>query len=90
MNNVNRGFVLNTVAALLYNGAAGFLVLSNPSQAYVYTVSLLFFAGIHLIVLFLFALRKIRKFRSSGFIGYSILAVLLIHIIFWLLFINIP
>jgi len=90
MNNVNRGFVLNTVAALLYNGLAGLLVLSDPGRAYTYIVGLLFIAGIHLIALFLLALRQIRRFRPVGFMGYSILAVLLIHVIFWLLFINIP
>ena len=82
--------MLNTVAAIVYTGLAGLLVYFNSQNAYYYTLALVSITGIHLIFLFLSALNKIRKFLPVGFTGFSIIAVLLIHIIFWLLFINIP
>ena len=90
MQNVNRGFVLNTVAAILYTGLAGLVVYLNSPNAYYYTLALVTITGFHLVYLFLSAFQKIRKFLPVGFTGFSIIAVLLIHIIFWLLFINIP
>ena len=90
MQSINRGFIYNTVAAILYTGLAGLLVYINPQNAYFYTVGLVTVTGLHLVFLFLSALQKIRKFLPVGFTGFSIIAVLLVHIIFWLLFINIP
>ena len=90
MQEDNRSFLLNTVAALGYTSLAGLLVYFNPQNAYSYTLSLVFITGLHLVFLFLSALKKIRKLLPVGFTGFSILAVLLIHVIFWLLFINIP
>ena len=90
MQGMNRNFILNTIAALIYNGLAGLLVMSKPLQAYYYTAGLFLVTGVHLILLFFSAFKKIRKLLPVGFTGFSILAVLLIHVIFWLLFINIP
>ena len=90
MRNGNREFLLNTAGALLYHGLAALLLHLNPVLAYLYFSVLFLIAGLHLMLLFIFALWQIRKFRSVGFTGYSILSVLLIHVIFWLLFINIP
>ena len=90
MQNINRSFILNTVAAIVYTGLAGLLVYVNSPNAYFYTLGLVTITGLHLIFLFLTAFQKIRKFLPVGYTGFSIIAVLLIHIIFWLLFINIP
>lgn len=87
---MNRSFILHTAAALFYNGLAGGLVLADGRNSYYYTLALFLTAGFHLISLFLLVLIKIRKLQPVGFIGFSILAVLLIHVIFWLLFINLP
>lgn len=90
MQEVNRGFVFNTVAAILYTALAGLLVYLDAQNAYYFTVGLVSITGFHLVFLFLSALQKIRKLLPVGFTGFSIIAVLLVHIIFWLLFINIP
>ena len=90
MQNVNRSFFFNTVAAIFYTALAGLLVYVNSPNAYYYTLALVAITGFHLVFLFLSAFQKIRKFLPVGFTGFSILAVLLVHIIFWLLFINIP
>lgn len=85
---MNRGFILNTVAAILYNGLTGILIQFQNLKMYYYALFLV--TGLHLIFLFLSTLAKIRKFEMVGFTGYSILSVLLVHVIFWLMFINIP
>ncbi len=90
MQGIHRNFWFNTVAAVFYTMLAGLAVLINQQNAYYYTVALILITGSHLIFLFLSAFLKIRKLRPVGFIGFSILVVLLVHIIFWLLFINIP
>ena len=90
MQDINRSFIFNTVAAILYTGLAGLLVFIDPQNAYSFILSLVFITGLHLVTLFLSAFKKIQNLLPVGFTGYSIIAVLLVHIIFWLLFINIP
>jgi hypothetical protein len=90
MQDLDRSFLLNTVAAILYTALAGLLVYFKPENAYYCTLGLVSVTGFHLAFLFISALKKIRKLLPVGFTGFSIIAVLLVHIIFWLLFINIP
>lgn len=90
MEPVHRNFVMHTLAAIAYHSGVALLVYTNPQQGYYFTLALFLITGFHLILLFLSAFYKVRKLLPVGFTGFSIIAVLLVHIIFWLLFINIP
>jgi hypothetical protein len=85
LNITDRNFILNNVVALFYNAVSGFLIFNNKQQLYLYSAILALTAGLHLIFLITSALTKMLKFKIIGNVGYTIISVLMVNIIFWLL-----
>ena len=85
MRITDRPFFYHNLAAIIYNAAAGLLIYQNKQDVYFYTSLVALVAGSHLIFLLFTALLRILKIKSTGNTGYTILAVLMINVIFWLL-----
>ncbi|KAA9340624.1 hypothetical protein [Adhaeribacter soli] len=89
MRITDRHFFFHNLAAILYNAAAGLLIYNHKQDVYLYTSMVALVAGSHLIFLIFTALLRIMKIKSIGNMGYTILAVLMINVIFWLLLLSI-
>ena len=85
MNITDRNFIINTLAAILYDAVIGLLIFSNKQNVYNYTAIAALLASLHLVFLIISALIKMLKFKVIGNVGYTILSVLMVNIIFWLL-----
>ena len=79
-------FIINTLAAILYNCLFTALIFKNPENEQVYGIILFLIAGLHLVILLGASMFRMLKFRKVGTVGFTILSVLMVNIIFWLLF----